>query len=205
MNMKENNKKSVLLNLIQDLRRLSLQLINNLRGRFQIKFGMTPCVKGFTLIELLVVVLIIGVLTAIALSAYQRTILKTHYASGKHIVRSLGEAQEVYYLTHGRYASTVDELDVQLSGAPEIKEGYPSSFLVNGESCSLNNTNVSCTYKNIVYQLYYRHVRHAHAGLIRCVVLASPKQAPLETDICRRETGRTKASDTVNGGTRWNY
>ncbi len=49
MSMKENNKKSVILNLTADLRRLSLQLVNNLRGRFQIKFGMTPCVKGFTL------------------------------------------------------------------------------------------------------------------------------------------------------------
>ncbi len=37
----------VILNLIQDLRRLSLLLTNNMRGRFQIEFGMTICFISF--------------------------------------------------------------------------------------------------------------------------------------------------------------
>ena len=33
--------KIVILNAIQDLQRLSLQLVNNMRGRSRIKYGMT--------------------------------------------------------------------------------------------------------------------------------------------------------------------
>ena len=113
---KENIKDLVILNLIQDLRRLLLSFRNSVRGRFQIKFGMTPLLSNsaFTLVELLVVVLIIGILAAIALPQYQKSVAKARLANLLVVGRELHEAQERYYLEHGSYTTNIDKMDVAI-------------------------------------------------------------------------------------------
>ena len=54
--------------------------------------------SGFTLIELLVVVLIIGILSAVALPQYQKTVLKSRTAEAWANLSAMNKAIEVYCL-----------------------------------------------------------------------------------------------------------
>ncbi len=74
--------------------------------------------QAFTLIELLVVVLIIGILSAIALPQYQKTVEKARIAEAVIILRAIATANQAYYLANGVYAqhNEIDKLALDIPG-----------------------------------------------------------------------------------------
>ena len=65
---------------------------------------------GFSLIELMIALAIVGILTGIALPAYQQQIVKTRRTLAKGELMAVVARQEQYYINNKQYASTLDLL-----------------------------------------------------------------------------------------------
>lgn len=79
---------------------------------------------GFTLIELLVVVLIIGILASVALPQYERAVEKSRAAEALVILKNIADANRVYYMANGVYATHLDELDIEIPGEDIVYNGW---------------------------------------------------------------------------------
>ena len=76
--------------------------------------------SGFTLIELLVVVLIIGILAAVAVPQYQKAVWKSRATQLMTSVKSLADAQELYHMSSGNWATSFDDLDISFDNMPQV-------------------------------------------------------------------------------------
>ncbi len=124
---------------------------------------------GFTLIELLVVVLIIGILAAVAVPQYQKSVEKSKAAQAITLLKSVYQAAEAYQLANGEWPSDFDELSINIpwTGTVRADENWPGGARSNQEwSLQLQNgtaykgvfiTRLSGKYKGGQFQIWKKH------------------------------------------------
>ncbi len=145
--------------------------------------------KGFTLIELLVVVLIIGILAAIALPQYEKSVLKSRAATVQALITSLAAANERHYLATGAYTNVLTNLDISM---PDYDKNYLSvcSISLLGSYCNMKDGSGTL----VQLARYYDNINNTVKGRIVCSPLASPNGPKA----CQTLTGKAGPDEGIH-------
>lgn len=82
---------------------------------------MRKKLSGFTLIEIIVVIVILGVIATAALPKFSATFERTKSAEGKQILLSILNAQKIYFLENGNYATDINNLDITIPSSSNFQ------------------------------------------------------------------------------------
>jgi type IV pilus assembly protein PilE len=77
---------------------------------------------GFTLIELMIVVIIVGVLLAVALPAYQNSVLKSNRSAARGVLMTVLSREEQYFINNKIYTVNLSSI------------GLPASYYIDNQA-----------------------------------------------------------------------
>lgn len=168
----------------------------------------TSCNGGFTLIELLVVVLVIGILVAVAVPQYQKAVTKSRFATLKNLVKSIADAQEVYYLAHNEYATDFDALDVEMPGGTVAHEYGENETDVEAKQkrqryykwghCYTLSGTVTCQDTRIDMRFSILGV-HNGGNRYECTTYNNQDETTIQAQICKEESKAIPRKVTSGG------
>ena len=170
--------------------------------------------QAFTLIELLVVVLIIGILAAVAVPQYQKAVYKSRYAGMKHLLKSIVNAEEVYYLANGQYSTDFDELEVGIPAKENASHTQSDIYYTEHTHCYLvikqpsNISYAGCQDASINMAIETRFDysgSQVTKGKTFCFALDSASSNTIQAEICKTETGKVTPHATGSNFTSWMY
>ena len=153
--------------------------------------------KGFTLIEILVVVLIIGILAAISVVQYQKSVLKSRFTALMPITKALYEGEELFAMSGGKYTDKLENLDISTTGGVS-----GSTANINGSIVTLGvnkrHTYVKATRENFDNNLImFQKGSRYFPGEIHC---EAKEGKALANWLCEKELGGEKLDRSLTEG-----
>src|SRR6476646_3198349 len=91
--------------------------------------------RGFTLLEVMIVVVIVGVLAAIALPAYQSQVRKSNRSAAERYMMDVANREEQYLTSMRSYTSATDSTGLSFPAPAELASRYTFSIDVNNACC----------------------------------------------------------------------
>lgn len=129
---------------------------------------MNEMKRAFTLIELIVVIIIVGILAAVGISQYSKTVEKGRDAEAKQILGDIRKLAYEYYLQNSTF-TTITNADLNIGTASDQVPG---------------NTSAACRSTHYFYYYFRNFSDHIDFIAHRCIAGGKSPQGTDTHSIC---------------------